>query len=97
MIRHIYFRVNGFQRFHVLRTVLSHVGYGHVSVTEATKTNVEMLSECNIEGMSAEWIKRGDYYYYTKVLKKQESVDLFQSVSVPAVWTEEHGGQKLKH
>ena len=45
--------------------------------------------------MSAEWIKRGDYYYYTKVLKKQESVDLFQSVSVPAVWTEEHGGQKL--
>ena len=59
------------------------------------KENVEMLSECNIEGMSAEWIKRGDYYYYTKVLKKQESVDLFQSVSVPAVWTEEHGGQKL--
>ena len=59
------------------------------------KDDVEMLSECNIEGMSTEWIKRGDYYYYTKVLKKQESVDLFQSVSVPAVWTEEHGGQKL--
>ena len=59
------------------------------------KDDVEMLSEHNIEGMSSEWIKRGDYYYYTKVLKKQESVDLFQSVSVPAVWTEEHGGQKL--
>lgn len=36
------FRVNGFQRFHVLRTVLSHVGYGHVSVTEATKR----MSKC---------------------------------------------------
>ena len=59
------------------------------------KDDVEMLSERNIEGISSEWIKRGDYYYYTKVLKKQESVDLFQSVSVPAVWTEEHGGQKL--
>jgi len=59
------------------------------------KDDVEMLSEHNIEGISSEWIKRGDYYYYTKVLKKQESVDLFQSVSVPAVWTEEHGGQKL--
>ena len=59
------------------------------------KDDVEMLSEHNIEGISSEWIKRGDYYYYTKILKKQESVDLFQSVSVPAVWTEEHGGQKL--
>lgn len=59
------------------------------------KDDVEMLSERNIEGISSEWIKRGDYYYYTKVLKKQESVDLFQSVSVPAGWTEEHGGQKL--
>ena len=59
------------------------------------KDDVEMLSERNIEGISSEWIKRGDYYYYTKVLKKQESVDLFRSVSVPAVWTEEHGGQKL--
>ena len=59
------------------------------------KDDMGMLSDRNIEGISAGWIKRGDYYYYTKVLKKQESVDLFQSVSVPAVWTEEHSGQKL--
>ena len=69
--------------------IRAHISYG------SDKDDMEMLSDCNIEGISSEWIKRGDYYYYTKVLKKQESVDLFQSVSVPAVWTEEHGGQKL--
>ena len=56
---------------------------GTYQLRKRQRRYVEMLSECNIEGMSAEWIKRGDYYYYTKVLKKQESVDLFQSVSVP--------------
>ena len=69
--------------------IRAHISYG------SDKDDMEMLSDRNIEGISSEWIKRGDYYYYTKVLKKQESVDLFQSVSVPAVWTEEHGGQKL--
>lgn len=69
--------------------IRAHISYG------SDKDDMEMLSDCNIGGISSEWIKRGDYYYYTKVLKKQESVDLFQSVSVPAVWTEEHGGQKL--
>ena len=69
--------------------IRAHISYG------SDKDDMEMLSEHNIEGISSEWIKRGDYYYYTKVLKKQESVDLFQSVSVLAVWTEEHGGQKL--
>ena len=69
--------------------IRAHISYG------SDKDDMEMLSDRNIEGISSGWIKRGDYYYYTKVLKKQESVDLFQSVSVPAVWTEEHGGQKL--
>lgn len=69
--------------------IRAHISYG------SDKDDMEMLSDRNIEGISSEWIKRGDYYYYTKVLKKQESVDLFRSVSVPAVWTEEHGGQKL--
>ena len=69
--------------------IRAHISYG------SDKDDMGMLSDRNIEGISAGWIKRGDYYYYTKVLKKQESVDLFQSVSVPAGWTEEHSGQKL--
>ena len=28
-------------------------------------------------GISEEWVKRGEYYYYTEVLNRGESVDLF--------------------
>ena len=33
---------------------------------------LERLKDENIGGISGEWVKRGEYYYYTKVLKKQE-------------------------
>ena len=56
---------------------------------------IEGLKDENINGISMEWVKRGEYYYYTKVLKKQETVDLFQSVSIPDTWTEEHEDQNI--
>lgn len=59
------------------------------------KEQLEGLKDENIKGISAEWVKRGEYYYYTKVLKKQETVDLFQSVSIPEAWTEEHADQNI--
>ena len=59
------------------------------------EAQLEGLSEENINGISSEWVKRGEYYYYTKVLKKQETADLFQNVSIPQTWTEEHELQKL--
>lgn len=56
---------------------------------------LEGLKDENIGGIAPEWIKRGEYYYYTKVLKKQETVDLFQTVSIPDDWTEAHTQQKI--
>lgn len=65
-----------------------------ITYTGATE-NLEGLKEELISGISKDWVKRGEYYYYTKVLKKQESTDLFQSIMIPASWTEEHEAQKL--
>ena len=48
-----------------------------------------------ILGMTEDWVKRGEYYYFTRILKRKESADLFQKVTVPAVWGKEHSGQKL--
>lgn len=59
------------------------------------KGELEGLTDENIGGISAEWVKRGEYYYYTKILKKQESVDLFQTVLIPETWSEEHSSQNL--
>ena len=63
------------------------------------QNNLEMkdgFGEKNIEGISRDWKKKGEYYYYTKPLKKGESVDFFTGVSVPFFWTEDYSGQKLR-
>lgn len=65
-------------------------------ITYAGETGaLEGLRDENIGGIASEWVKRGEYYYYTKVLKKQETIDLFQSVFIPDSWTEEHNQQNL--
>ena len=45
-----------------------------------------MLSENNILGMNEVWVKRGDYFYYTKILEEQESVDVFSGIKIPEAW-----------
>lgn len=40
-------------------------------------------------------MQRGEYYYYTSILKRKDSTDLFKEVTVPETWTEEHTGQQL--
>ena len=57
--------------------------------------DLEGFSDGNLGGFSSEWIKQGDYFYYTNVLESGASVDLFHTVSVPESWTEEHAGQRL--
>ena len=59
------------------------------------RDSVEGLDESNIKGISEKWIKKGDYYYYKKILGKSESADFFQEVSVPKKWDNEHALQKL--
>lgn len=57
--------------------------------------HTEGLSEECLSGFSSKWIRRGDYYYYTEVLKKKESVDLFHEVRLPSEWDNHHAGQDL--
>ena len=40
-----------------------------------------------LDGISDEWVKQGEYYYYTQPLKNGESADFFQNVTIPAAWT----------
>lgn len=56
---------------------------------------LEGLSDELLSGFSPDWVKLGEYYYYTKVVGRLETVTLFRSVKIPAGWTEEHAGQKL--
>lgn len=59
------------------------------------RKELEGLDDTKLSGFSSKWIKRGEYYYYTSILKRKETVDLFQSVHIPTSWKKEHELQKL--
>lgn len=56
----------------------------------------EDLSEENLYGVSDDWVRKDDgYYYYTKVLKTDEATDLFEGVSIPTDFSQELEEQRL--
>lgn len=57
---------------------------------------VDSLSLEQIEGISDDWIKIGEYFYYKKILKSKETVTLFQSIQIPTNWKEEHEQNEIK-
>ena len=40
--------------------------------------DMEGLSYKEMKGISKDWVKRGEYYYYTKILEKSDSVDFLK-------------------
>ena len=50
----------------------------------ATPINFE-----NFQGISEDWIKIGDYYYYKYPLKTNESIDFFHSFVIPNDWNDD--------
>lgn len=53
------------------------------------------LEDGNLKGISDDWIKRGEYWYYQPVLEEEESVDFFTGIQFPADWDEEQAGQDI--
>ena len=51
------------------------------------------LDDVQVTGIPEEWVKRGDYYYYTRPIKAKESVTLFREVLIPAAWSETVSGK----
>lgn len=63
---------------------------------ESEEKELEGLGDENLKGFSDDWVKRGDYYYLTKILDTSETADVFQTVEVPYQWTEEYSGKKFE-
>lgn len=59
------------------------------------REELEGLSDDRIQGISEQWVKQGDYYYYTDILDYGETVTLFHSLEIPEEWTEVHASQNL--
>ncbi len=63
---------------------------------ENDRKELEAFSDKNLMGIPSEWVKRGEYFYYTEILKPKETATIFQELEVPQDWTEEHSSQKLQ-
>ncbi len=57
---------------------------------------IDSLSLEQIEGISDDWIKIGEYFYYKKIVQTKETVTLFQSIKIPAQWLKEHEENEIK-
>lgn len=53
------------------------------------------LSEENILGISDQWVKRKEYWYYKPVLKAEEGVDFFTGIKIPEEWGEKQEEQDM--
>lgn len=61
-----------------------------------TINNSENFSDKNLIDIQNGWKKIGEYYYYTKILKKGTSVDFFKGIVIPETWGNDRAGNKLK-
>lgn len=55
-----------------------------------TDDGIENMSDDMLDGISDTWKKCGDYFYYTKPVDKEKSIDLFTKVKIPTEWTEKY-------
>lgn len=53
------------------------------------EVSAEPITLSNVIELSDDWVRKGDYFYCTKILERGEKSDLFKGLSVPLRWTEE--------
>lgn len=75
-----------------LRAKLSWVTEGPKGLSDE---DIFTISENDISGIPDTWIKRGEYYYYTKCLNNSEYVDFINNITISPDYTERTPDQKL--
>ena len=48
----------------------------------------EFIKQCTFSGLNENWVKKGEYYYYTKPVHHEDEIETFKSFLVPADWSE---------
>jgi LPXTG-motif cell wall-anchored protein len=61
-----------------------------VKVSYSSDDGIEDMGDHMLLGISLDWKKIGDYYYYTKPVAGGESINFFQQVLIPVVWDENY-------
>ena len=62
----------------------------HVSMEMNDSTSEEEISVDNINAIGEDWIRIGDNFYRTQILKHGESCDAFEGIDIPSSWTQQN-------
>lgn len=69
---------------------LREAGYVRVKAEiDMDELSAEPITLSNVIELSDEWVRKGDYFYCTKILERGEKSDVFKGLSVPLLWTED--------
>lgn len=55
----------------------------------------QTLNVTDLYGISDDWIRRGDYYYYKRILRNKESIELFQGIRIPENWEQNEMSEQI--
>ena len=69
------------------------VSFENVSARTEKPEQIFLADENCLKGISDQWLKIGDYYYYKEILNTGECVELFREVAFPEYFTEESSDQ----
>lgn len=71
--------------------------YIRAGIALGSRMEVERpLTLDDISGFSEDWVRQGDYYYYKEILKKGETVPLFDTITIPAEWDTRYGEEGIE-
>lgn len=66
----------------------------YIRIKTEYKTDLS-LEDSSLEGISDNWIKRGEYWYYQPILSEEESTDFFHGIRFPEEWDESMAGKEM--
>lgn len=61
----------------------------HIALQSNAYNPIKMDASDYVTNVGQDWIQIGNYFYYTRVLKNGEKVDVFQGLHIPEIWVDE--------
>ena len=58
-------------------------------------STIDQLDD-SLLGISDNWIKRGEYYYYTKPVERGDTTEFMKDVKIPSTWDESLSDKKME-
>lgn len=71
--------------------------YVRAKLTYTSEDNsLIQISDDNVDGMSNDWVKKGEYWYYKNIVNSGEKIDIFKTLRIPIDVPNEFQGKAIQ-